>query len=899
MALTDDYPANSTTAGALPADGQTSGVFETVGDSDWFKVTLTAGSLYTYNLAAPSTSGTYTVTTLRLLRADGSYVAGGSELSGGAVLYYKPAVSGDYYVQAGKQYGASDELAYTLKSSSVIDSVGDTDAAAQAIALGQSVSSALEGGSDVDKFGFDVQAGVTYTVSASPAAGGNPLSISGPSGTTAGATGSGSGSYSFTAWTSGTAYAAISPYYSSSTGVQPYTMTVTAAADDYSANTSGAGKLTVGASTGAKFNTINDRDWFAVDLQAGSNYWFTLTGGSSYYSKLKLFDGSGKEMAATVTTDPLSGVPLLAVTASQAGTYYLEASDTGSGIASYAVAARLGARDDHGSSSATATALKAGVAASGKLELASDTDAFKLAMKAGTTYIVELAGDAASANNLTLGGKTNISALDWYTYSVAGKAAYRVFTPNQDGDVLLTVGENNTYRATAYTLKAYIPANDDYMAGSGTSGVLAMGGKASGALDFAGDQDWIKVSLIAGGKYMFQLAGAVGGGGTLEVDSYAGTLALYDASGSFQPLATMSGMKAGYYSATASKSGDYYLNVAPYRYSSTPLTGSYTLHATDLSGDTTGPAVTAFSPAKGGTGASLSANIVLGFDEAVRRGDGLIRLLDSSGAAVETFNSYSGGTATVSGNTLTINPAAPLRPNTEYTLELANGSLIDLAGNKYAGSSNYSFTTVAAVAVGGSGNDTMVGLGNGRRLNGADGIDTVVYANSSSNYTVIHINSETKVSQYSGGALGDMLSNVERLLFSNTSVALDIDGSGGQVYRLYQAAFNRAPDKSGLGYWMAQMDAGAPLKDVAGAFIGSAEFQKLYGSGQSDAAYITSMYSNVLHRAPDQAGVAFWGDSLAQGTSRANMLTDFSESAENQLAALKLIGNGFEYTPYG
>ena len=33
-------------------------------------------------------------------------------------------------------------------------------------------------------------------------------------------------------------------------------------------------------------------------------------------------------------------------------------------------------------------------------------------------------------------------------------------------------------------------------------------------------------------------------------------------------------------------------------------------------------------------------------------------------------------------------------------------------------------------------------------------------------------------------------------------LALDINGTAGQVYRLYQAAFDRKPDLVGLGYWI-------------------------------------------------------------------------------------------------
>ncbi|MNR66180.1 hypothetical protein D3C85_1895440 [compost metagenome] len=55
----------------------------------------------------------------------------------------------------------------------------------------------------------------------------------------------------------------------------------------------------------------------------------------------------------------------------------------------------------------------------------------------------------------------------------------------------------------------------------------------------------------------------------------------------------------------------------------------------------------------------------------------------------------------------------------------------------------------------------------------------------------------------------------------------------------------------------------------------------------------------MLHRAGEAAGVAHWVDKLEHGTARADVLMGFSESAENRVEILKVIGNGFEYTPYG
>ncbi|MEZ5342350.1 MAG: DUF4214 domain-containing protein [Acidimicrobiales bacterium] len=50
------------------------------------------------------------------------------------------------------------------------------------------------------------------------------------------------------------------------------------------------------------------------------------------------------------------------------------------------------------------------------------------------------------------------------------------------------------------------------------------------------------------------------------------------------------------------------------------------------------------------------------------------------------------------------------------------------------------------------------------------------------------------------------------------------------VYRLYQAAFGRAPDEQGFTYWLARYtSADFPLRSQAGYFIESDEFASLYG----------------------------------------------------------------------
>ncbi|MEE9354874.1 MAG: DUF4214 domain-containing protein [Methylococcaceae bacterium] len=147
----------------------------------------------------------------------------------------------------------------------------------------------------------------------------------------------------------------------------------------------------------------------------------------------------------------------------------------------------------------------------------------------------------------------------------------------------------------------------------------------------------------------------------------------------------------------------------------------------------------------------------------------------------------------------------------------------------------------------------------------------------------------------------DTLVGIERLIFTDGRIALDIDGIGGMAYRIYKAAFDRTPDENGLGYWIAQMDQGMGLDEVASQFIESNEYRALYGDAPSDEQFLTALYSNVLDRGPDGSGFSWWLDEMTNTPEKtqSKVLSDFSESPENQNNVIGIIGNGFAYTFWG
>lgn len=181
---------------------------------------------------------------------------------------------------------------------------------------------------------------------------------------------------------------------------------------------------------------------------------------------------------------------------------------------------------------------------------------------------------------------------------------------------------------------------------------------------------------------------------------------------------------------------------------------------------------------------------------------------------------------------------------------------------------------------------------------GTPGIDTFRLANNFDNYTVTSSPDKLVLNKKATGEIQTYY-NVERLSFADKTIAYDVSGNAGQVYRLYKAAFDRVPDKDGLGFWISKMDKGNTLLDIAGKFIDSVEFQSLNGSSLTSLEFATSMYRHVLGRSPEQGGLTWWADKLDSGQiSRADALAGFSESSENQIAIQGVIQGGIEYTTY-
>ncbi|MCP5244492.1 MAG: matrixin family metalloprotease [Burkholderiales bacterium] len=131
----------------------------------------------------------------------------------------------------------------------------------------------------------------------------------------------------------------------------------------------------------------------------------------------------------------------------------------------------------------------------------------------------------------------------------------------------------------------------------------------------------------------------------------------------------------------------------------------------------------------------------------------------------------------------------------DTVIENASGGRNDdtLSGNQY---DNY--------LSGNEGNDRFIGFAGNDTFQGGSGIDEVLFYGNRKEYTLQKTEDGILVTHQSGDKDQDKLIEIERLLFDDTGIALDIDGDAGQVAKLIGAVFgasavqNRDLIKTGL-----------------------------------------------------------------------------------------------------
>lgn len=208
------------------------------------------------------------------------------------------------------------------------------------------------------------------------------------------------------------------------------------------------------------------------------------------------------------------------------------------------------------------------------------------------------------------------------------------------------------------------------------------------------------------------------------------------------------------------------------------------------------------------------------------------------------------------------------------------------------GSATISLGTGNSTVNAGQGNDTIVGGHGSATIDGGGGDDVLVLTGTGPHWVA---NTASVVAGTSG--LGPQASTTDHVLLTNTDTGATIDLTGVQyvaldnndaiivaastveagVASLYHAAFGRTGEAGGVEFWFDYAKEGLSLHDIAVGFTQSPEFAA--SAALSNHDFITQLYTNTFGRAPDAGGMTYWTQQLANGASRADLLTQFATVA--------------------
>lgn len=180
-------------------------------------------------------------------------------------------------------------------------------------------------------------------------------------------------------------------------------------------------------------------------------------------------------------------------------------------------------------------------------------------------------------------------------------------------------------------------------------------------------------------------------------------------------------------------------------------------------------------------------------------------------------------------------------------------------------------------------------------VDGGLGHDVAAFGGASARYEISLDSGRAVVTDTATGFV-DVLTNIQQIEFSDRLVdlfATDHTHVGG----LYKAFFGREADAEGFEYWATRSSAGTSVESMAAEFYSSDEFAGRREGGSEEL--VQELYREVLQRAPDETGVAYWTQRLDAGERHDNVVLDFLHSEEFVTNADHLIDNALWTAPLG
>lgn len=591
----DEYSSNASTTGAVSVGSSATGNIELPWDSDWFRVSLVAGTTYEIRENGITLPDPY----LYLRDGSGMIVAEDDDRGGcgNSLIYYTPSTSGTYYLDAHSYLdNIGNTGTYRVSVATISDDYPANPSTTGAVTVGSSATGNIQYSGDQDAFRVTLVAGTTYEIRENGIGLSDPfLSLYDSSGNQLATDDDSGGSHNsliyYTPSTSGTFYLGAEGY---TTHTGTYSVSVTAlAAEDYAASPATVGALTVGSSATGNINYSGDSDWFRVTLTAGTKYQIRENGISLSDPYLHLHNSSG----ATVAANDDNGSDLdslITYIPSTTGTYYLDAGGSMNHTGTYSVSVTALSPDDYAGSAATTGVVAVGSSTTGNIEIPWDYDWFRVTLVAGTTYEIRENSISLTDPYLFL---HNSSGTVVSTDDDGGDGLNSLisYTPSTSGTYYLDAGDKSSHTGT-YSVSVVALSTDDYVGSIATTGTIFAGSSTSGNIEHSGDRDWFRVALVAGTTYELRETGITLSDSVLSLRDSSGTIIISndDSGSALDSLITF----------TPSTSGTYYLDAGGY----SDHTGTYsvTVSVLQVPDDYAGSSATTGAVA---VGSSMTGNI--------------------------------------------------------------------------------------------------------------------------------------------------------------------------------------------------------------------------------------------------------------------------------------------------
>jgi len=192
------------------------------------------------------------------------------------------------------------------------------------------------------------------------------------------------------------------------------------------------------------------------------------------------------------------------------------------------------------------------------------------------------------------------------------------------------------------------------------------------------------------------------------------------------------------------------------------------------------------------------------------------------------------------------------------------------------------------------GNDTINGGSGNDSIDGGVGIDIAEYNSKKSSSTIIFDKLNITIKNLANNNDVDILKNIERLKFIDTSIAFDLDSNAGVAAKVMGAVLGKSSIKNSIdfGYWLSQADTGLSYADIGQKALDKAGLK-------TNDQIVSTLWKNVVGFTASEVDKAPFIKMLVDGMKPGDLVVLAADTTFNT-ANINLVGlaqAGIEYTP--